>query len=106
MPVDEWFRKLEKLILTMAEGYRSRTSETAGLLRDHFIKTPRTSRWYDMYTDQKDYVRSKVLSWSPEPAKLNSSFSRIARHNLPSAPPSWPVFQDIKEVGEVSKGAD
>ena len=32
--------------------------------------------------------------WSPEPVKLNSSFSRVATHSLPSAPPSRPVFQE------------
>ena len=42
LPADERLcRKLEKLNLTMADGYPSRTSETAGLLRDQFIMTPR-----------------------------------------------------------------
>ena len=79
----------------MADGYPSRTSETAGLLRDQFIKTPRSSKWYDMYTEKKDFVRSKVSSGSPDPAKLNSSFSRVARHSLPSAPSSQSINQDI-----------
>ena len=67
--------------LTIAEGYPSRNTETAGLLRDQFVKTPRTSRWYDMHTDKKDASTSKVLYWSPDPAKLN----RVARHSLPSS---------------------
>ena len=54
----------------------------------------RSSKWYDMYTDKKDFVNSEVLSWSPHPAKLNSSFSRIARHRLPSASSSWSINQD------------
>ena len=42
---DDWlYRKLEKLNLTIAEGYPSRNAETAGLLRDQFVKMPRTSR--------------------------------------------------------------
>ena len=49
---------------------------------------PRTSQWYDMHTDKKDSATSKVLYWSPDPAKLNSTFSRVARHSLPSAPAS------------------
>ena len=89
---DEWLcRKLEKLNLTMADGYPYRISETAGLLRDQFIKMPRSSKCYDMYTEKKD---SKVLSWSPDPAKPNSSFSRVARHSLPCAAFSRSINQD------------
>ena len=45
LPVDNWLgRKVEKLNLTVAEGYPSRSTETAGLLRDQFVKTPRSSR--------------------------------------------------------------
>ena len=86
---------MEKLNLTVAEGYTSRNTETAGLLRDQFVKTPRSSRWYDMHVDKKDCGRSTVCSWSPEPAKLNSAFSRVARHKLPTAPPSRALSQDI-----------
>ena len=32
--------------------------------------------------------------WSPDPAKLNHSFSRVARRNLPTAPPSRSYNQD------------
>ena len=45
LPVDDWLcRKLEKLNLTISESYSSRNAETAGLLRDQFVKTPRSSR--------------------------------------------------------------
>ena len=99
LPVDEWLcRKLEMLNLTMAEGY---PSTTAVLLRDQFIKTPRTSRWYNMYMVQ-DYVRSKVSSWFPEQPKLNSSFSSVARHSLLSAPVSRPVYQETLRKWERS----
>ena len=95
LPDDDWLcRKLEKLNVTIAEVYPSRNAETAGLLRDQFVKTPRTSRWYDMYTDKKDSGKSTVCSWSLDPAKLNSSFSRVARHSLPSALASWSINQD------------
>ena len=41
LPVDEWLcRKMEKLNLTVAEGYPSSNSENSGLLRDQFLKTP------------------------------------------------------------------
>ena len=35
-----------------------------------------------------------VSHWSPEPAKLNSMFSRVARRSLPSAPASRTFSQD------------
>ena len=63
LPVDDWLcRKMEKLNLTVAEGYLSRNTETAGLLRDQFVKPPRSSRWYDMHADKKDSDRSTVCS--------------------------------------------
>ena len=47
-----------------------------------------------MHADKKDSGRS-VCSWSLDPAKLNSAFSRVTRHNLPTAPPSRALSQDI-----------
>ena len=42
LPVDERLcRKFEKLNVTVAEGYPSMNTETGGLLRDQFVKTPR-----------------------------------------------------------------
>ena len=101
LPVDDWLcRKMEKLNLTVAEGYPSRNTETAGLLRVQFVKTPRSSRWYDMHVDKKECGRSTVCSWSPEPAKLNSAVSRVGRRNLPTAPPSRALNQDILRYWE------
>ena len=95
LPVDEWLcRKFEKLNVTVAEGYPSRNTETGGLLRDQFVKTPRSSRWYAMHTDKKDSASTTVCDWSPEPAKLNSTFTRVARRSLPSAPASRAFSQD------------
>ena len=89
LPVDDWLcRKMEKLNLTVAEGYPSKSTEPAGLLRDQFVKTPRSFKWYHMHVDKKECDRSTLCSWSLEPAKLNSTFSRVARRNLPTAPPS------------------
>ena len=81
--------------LTVAEGYPSRSTEPAGLLRNQFVKTPRSFKWYDMHVDKKECDRSTVCSWSLEPSKLNSAFSRVARRNLPTAPPSRALSQDI-----------
>ena len=80
--------------MTIAEGYPSRNSETGGLLWDQFVKTPRPSKWYAMHTDKKDSASSTVCDWSPEPAKLNSTFTRVARRSLPSAPASRTFSQD------------
>ena len=95
LPVDDWLcRKMSSLNLTIKEGYPTRNSDNTGLLRDQFIKTPRPSRWYGMHAE-KDIESSTVRSWSPDPAKLNHSFSRVARRNLPSAPPSRAFSQDL-----------
>ena len=47
-----------------------------------------------MHTDKKDSVSYTVCYWSLEPAKLNSTFNRVARHSLPSAPASRTFSQD------------
>ena len=95
VPVDDWLCwKFEKIIITVQEGYPSQASETAGLVRDQFVKPPRTLKWYDMFTEKKDFYRSKVFSWTNQPARLNSSFPRITNRSLPSAPASRPVSQD------------
>ena len=73
LPVDNWLcKKMEKLNLTITEGYPARNTETAGLLKNQFINPARSSRWYGMHTEKKDCDNTTVCSWSP--AKLNSSF--------------------------------
>ena len=95
LPVDDWLcRKMSSLNLTLTEGYPTRNTDNTGLLRDQFIKTPRSSRWYGMHAE-KDSENSTVRTWSPDPAKLNHSFSRVARRNLPTAPPSRAFNQDL-----------
>ena len=86
---------MEKLNLTITEGYPARNCETAGLLKDQFIKPPRSSRWYGMHAEKKDCDNVTVSSWSPELAKLNSAFSQVARCSLPTAPPSRAFNQDM-----------
>ena len=95
LPEDEWLcQKFERLNLTVPKGYPSRNNETGGLLRDKFVKPPRSSKWYEMHTDKKDSASTTVCNWSLEPAKLNSTFSRVARRSLPSAPASRTISQD------------
>ena len=81
---------MEKLNLTIAEGYPSKNTQTAGLRRDQFVKTPRSSRWYDNQAAKKDSDSTAICSWSPEPAKLNNAFSTVARQSLATAPHSFP----------------
>ena len=95
LPVDDWLcRKMEKLNLTVAQGYPSKNTQTAGLLRDQFVKTPRSSTTCRLKrkTRSDSYA---VRSWSPEPAKLNNAFSKVARRSLPTAPHSRAFSQDI-----------
>ena len=95
VPVNEWLcKKFEKLTITLQEGYPTRNSETAGLSKDQFIKPPKSLKWYGMHSDKKDFSRSKVYTWTSEPARLNSSFPIVTGRSLPSAPASRPVSQD------------
>ena len=87
-------RKMSSLNLTLTEGYPTRNTDNTGLLRDQFIKTPRSSRWYGMHAE-KDSESTTVRTLSPDPAKLNHSFSRVARRNLPTAPPSRAFSQEL-----------
>ena len=47
-----------------------------------------------MHCEKKALSCSKVYTWTSEPARLNSSFPRIANRSLPSSPASRPVSQD------------
>ena len=97
----DWLcKKMDKLNLTITEGYPARNTDMAGLLKDQFIKPPRSSRWYGMHTDKKDCASNTVCTWSLEPAKVNHSFSRVARRSLPTAPPSQAFSQDMRRRWE------
>ena len=48
-----------------------------------------------MHAEKKGSDRSTVCTWAPEPAKLNSAFSRVVRRGLPAAQPSRALSQDI-----------
>ena len=85
---------MEKLNITVQEGYPSRTAENAGLSRNQFVKPPKTLKWYNMHCEKKDFSWSKVYTWPNEPAGLNSTVPRIANGSLLSAPASRPISQD------------
>ena len=84
MPPDDWpCQKLERLNLTVTEGYPSRAQEFAGLKRDQFIKIPKSqSRWYKMHLMKPEgplRPGRSVFSWHNTEAKVNSQFPRITR---------------------------
>ena len=90
MPTEEWLcRKLGKLNLTLVEGYPSSGSEAGGLAKDVFLRPAKSqSKWYRLFFYHK-VDPSAVSSWSTDASKLNSSYSRIARHSgLSSTPPA------------------
>ena len=90
MPSEDWLcRKLEKLNLTLVEGYPSHGSEAGGLAKDVFLRPARSqSKWHGLNTDPKADP-SSVSTWSTDASKLNSSYSRIARYTgLSYSPPA------------------
>ena len=97
LPVDDWLCRKSNLNLTITERYPTRNTDNTGLLRYQFITPPRSSRWYGMHAE-KDSESSTVRTWSSDPAKLNHSFSRVARRNLPTAPPSQAFSQDLHRL--------
>ena len=100
LPTDDWLcNKMAKLNITLVEGYPSRSSEAEGLLRDQFVRPPKSQlKWYELFSDQKSSTatRDSVTSWSTDASKLNSSYSRIARAAGIAAtpPPSRQITHD------------
>ena len=101
MPPDDWLcEKLERLNLTVAEGYPSRSQDSAGFKRDQFIKVPKSQeKWYKMHLLKSDGPQCpgcSVFNWRKTEAKVNSQFPRITRASAyPSTgPPSRPIAQE------------
>ena len=101
MPPDDWLcQKLERLNLTVAEGYPSRSQDSAGLKRDQFIKVPKSqSKWYTMHLLKPEGLHRRgcsVFNWRNTESKVNSQFPRITRVSAyPSTgPPLRPISQE------------
>ena len=101
MPPDDWLcQRLERLNLTVAEGYPSRSQDSAGLKRDQFIKVPKSqSKWYKMHLLKPEgphKLGRSVFNWRNTESKVNSQFPRITRASAyPSTgPPSRPISQN------------
>ena len=80
LPTDEWLcRKMSKLNITLAQGYPTRTSEAAGLLRDQFVRPPKSQqKWYGFHPNPKKDSDQTVFSWHTGASRLNSTYLRIA----------------------------
>ena len=92
---------MEKLNCRVAEGYPSRSQESAGLKVDQFIRTPKSqSKWYRQHRLRQDSTSRPgrtIFSWSGSEARLNAQYSRVAKASAypQSGPASCPVPQDI-----------
>ena len=99
LPTDDWLcRKMDRLNL-LTQGYPVKGSEPGGLQRDQFIKpTKSQGKWYGLHPNQAKPAGS-VSFWPSDNAKVNSTFSRIARY---SAPDSRFIAQDTLRKWEKS----
>ena len=94
MPPDDWLcQKLERLNLTVAEGYPSRSQDSAGLKRDQFIKVPKSQeKWYKMHLLKSDGPHRpgrSVFNCRNSEAKVNSQFPRITRASAQESLRRW-----------------
>ena len=90
LPTDEWLcRKMSKLNITLVQGYPTRTSEAGGLLRDQFVRPPKSQqKWYGFHANPKKDSDQSVSSWDTGSSKLNSTYLRIARQaGIATSPP-------------------
>ena len=101
MPTDEWLcNKFGKLNMTLTEVYSSRSSEAGGLLKDQFVRPPKSqAKWYNFAPNpqKSDQEASQtVTAWNTDVSKVNSSYSRIAKAvGIASTPPaSRQISQD------------
>ena len=87
LPTDDWLCwKMDRLNLTLTQGYPAKGSEPGGLQRDQFIKpTKSQGKWYGLHPNQ-DKPAGSVSFWHSDNAKVNSTFSRIARYSALSSP--------------------
>ena len=87
LPTDDWLcPKMDRLNVTLIHGYPSRSSEAGGLQRDQFVKLAKSQvKWYRLHPSQ-DKPAGSVSFWHSEAAKLNSTYSRVARSSGLTSP--------------------
>ena len=102
---DDWLcRKMDRLNLTLVQGYPLRSSEVGGLQKDQFIKPVKSQvKWYVLHPSQ-DKPAGSVSFWHSETAKLKSTYSRVARSSglVSPAPASRTISQDTLRRWEKS----
>ena len=95
---NEWLcRKMSKLNITLVQGYPTRTSEAGGLLKDQFVRPPKSQqKWYGFHPNPKKDSDQTVSAWHTRSSRLNSTYLRIARQaGIASSPPmSRPISQE------------
>ena len=88
---------MSKLNITLVQGYPTHTSEAGGLLRDQFVRPPKSQqKWYGFHANPKKDSDQSVSSWHTRLSKLNSTYLRIARQaGIATSPPiSRPISQE------------
>ena len=96
LPVDEYLcRRMDAVNRTVATGYPTKASDTAGLARNRLVKNPSIGNWYGMWSASTEISTNKVTFWNPQAAKVNSSFPRITKAALANRiPSSLPIHQE------------
>ena len=79
LPVEDFLcKQMEKLCVTLKEGYPSRGSDASILAKGQFVPTPGRSKWYSMHQDSTKVLdQHEVVFWSQDLARLNSTFQRV-----------------------------
>ena len=82
LPTDEWLcKKMSKLNLTLVQGYPTRTSEAGGLLKDQFVRPPKSQgKWYGFHANPMSMYTCM---------RLTTSDGRFAMANFFS---TFPIF--------------
>ena len=94
---------MDRLNLTQTQGYPSKSAEAGGLIHHQFVKPSKSQvKWYGFHPSQDRPAGS--VSWHSVTARLNSTYSRIARSSglTSPAPVSRPISQDALRRWEKS----
>ena len=107
---------MDKLNVTLVEGYLSSASEAGGLQKDQYVKVGKSQlKWYGLHPST-DKTADTVSFWGNESVKLHSSYSIISHSSglATPAPASHPLSQDTlrrweksaREASYIFKAAD
>ena len=105
LPVDDWLcRKMEGLNMTVARGYPTRSSDSSGLAKSEFVKSPAPTKWYGLHpADSSSANPNKVVSWPRQVATLNSGFPRLVSAFKPAKlPRTRPISQETVKKWEAA----